>query len=159
MAQVLMDKEDSRILQELQYDFPISERPFEVTANKLHNSDAEAFERVQRIPDEGVIRRKGAGFDPNKLIFRSTLAAVSIGPEVVDRTAETIGKLPEVTYSYPRNNAFNIRFTIIAINEKRIEEIHEQIRACLYLDKSQILNLPEKRLFKPDARFSVSRRF
>ncbi|MHC4654108.1 MAG: hypothetical protein ACYS91_03705 [Planctomycetota bacterium] len=69
-----------------------------------------------------------------------------------------MGQFPDVPHSYLRNNAFNIWFTLIAIDEKRIEEILEQIRISLSLDKSQILNLPVKRLFKLDARFSVSRR-
>jgi DNA-binding Lrp family transcriptional regulator len=152
-----MDKSDSQILQELQYDFPLSERPYEVIADRLHISPVELWDRVQRMLDEGVIRRMGASFDSKKLGFSSTLAAVSVGPEAVDQAAETIGEFAEVTHSYLRNNTFNIWFTIIAIDEKRIEEILEQIRACLSLDKLQILNLPVKRLFKLDARLKVSR--
>ena len=153
-----MDKLDSRILQELQYDFPIRERPYEAIADRLHISNAELWEKVQRMLDEGVIRRMGASFDSKQLGFSSTLAAVSVMPEAVDRAAETIGEFAEVTHSYLRNNAFNIWFTLIAIDEKRIEEILEQIRASLSLDKSQILNLPVKRLFKLDARFGTSQR-
>lgn len=154
----IMDKLDSRILQELQYDFPIRERPYRAIADKLHISQGELWQRMQRMLEKGVIRRMGASFASNKLGFRSTLAAVSVGPELIDRASETIGKFVEVTHSYLRNNAFNIWFTIIAIDEKRIEEILEQIRICLSLDKSKILNLPVKRLFKLDARFEVSRR-
>lgn len=151
-----MDKLDSQILQELQYDFPIRERPYEVIADRLRISQAELWERAQRMLGEGVIRRMGASFDSNKLGFRSTLAAVSVVPELVDRADEIISKFAEVTHSYLRNNAFNIWFTIITIDEKRIEDILEQIRTSLSLDKSQILNLPVKRLFKLDARFKVS---
>jgi DNA-binding Lrp family transcriptional regulator len=52
------------------------------------------------MPDEGIIRRMGASFDSNKLGFLSTLAAVSIGPELVDRAHEVLGEFPEVTHSY-----------------------------------------------------------
>jgi len=106
--------------------------------------------------DEGVIRRMGASIDSKKIGFRSTLAAVSVEPELVDRAAEIIGTFHEVTHSYLRNDIFNIWFTIIAVDEKRIEEILTQIRDSLSLDKSKILNLPVKRLFKLDARFKVS---
>ena len=152
-----MDKLDSRILRELQYGFPIRERPYEVISDRLKISQAELWERVQRMLDEGIIRRMGASFDSKKLGFSSTLAAVSVRCEVADRAAETIGEFVEVTHSYLRNNTFNIWFTIIAIDEERIEEILEQIRTCLSLDKSKILNLPVKRLFKLDARFQVLR--
>lgn len=153
-----MDKSDSQILQELQYNFPLSERPYEVIADRLHISHAELWDRVQGMLDEGVIRRMGASFDSKKLGFSSTLAAVSVGLELVDQADEIIGEFTEVTHSYLRNNAFNIWFTLIAIDKKRIEEILEQIRVSLSLDKSKILNLPVKRLFKLDARFSISRR-
>jgi len=151
-----MDKIDSRILQELQDDFPLSERPYEVTADRLQISRVELWDRIQRMLDDGLIRRMGASFDSNKFGFRSTLAAVSVDPELVDRAAEIIGQFPEVTHSYLRNDVFNIWFTIIAVDDKRIEDILEQIRTFLSLERSKVLNLPEKRLFKLDARFSVS---
>jgi DNA-binding Lrp family transcriptional regulator len=152
-----MDKSESQILQELQYNFPLSERPYEVIADRLQISHTELWEKVQKMLDEGVIRRMGASFDSRKLGFSSTLAAVSVGPELVERADEIIGEFSEVTHSYLRNNAFNIWFTLIAIDKKRIEKILEQIRVSLPLDKSQILNLPVKRLFKIDARLSISR--
>jgi DNA-binding Lrp family transcriptional regulator len=110
------------------------------------------------MPDEGIIRRMGASFDSNKLGFLSTLAAVSIGPELVDRAHEVLGEFPEVTHSYLRDNALNIRFARIAVDEKRIEEILEQIRVSLSIDKSRILNLPVERLLRLDADFSISQR-
>jgi len=150
-----MDKIDSRILRELQDDFPLCEKPYEVIAEKLQIPVEELWDRTQRMLDEGVIRRMGASFDSGKLGFRSTLAAVSVKPEDVDRAAEIIGQFPEVTHSYLRKDDFNIWFTIIAIDEKRIAAILAQIRESLSLDSSKVLNLPVKRLFKLDARFQI----
>ena len=152
-----MDEIDSRILRELQHDFPLSERPYEVVATRLQISSEQLWTRVQRMLDEGVIRRMGASFDSKKLGFSSTLAAVSVEPELVDRASEVVGGFPEVTHNYLRNDTFNIWFTMIAVNEKRIEDVLEEIRTTLSLEKSAVLNLPVKRLFKLDARFSVSK--
>ena len=151
----VMDKIDSQILQELQYNFPLSERPYEVVAGRLKISKEEIWNRIQTMLDKGVIRRMGASFDSNKLGFRSTLAAVSIAPELVNRAAEIIGRFYEVTHSYLRNDVFNIWFTLIAVDDNRIENILEQIRKSLSLERSKVLNLPMKRLFKLDARFRV----
>ena len=151
-----MDKIDKRILQELQDNFPLSERPYEVIADRLQISREELWDRTQRMLDEGIIRRMGASFDSNKFGFRSTLAAVSVEPKLIDRVAEIIGQFSEVTHSYLRNDVFNIWFTIIAVDDKRIEDILEQIRTSLSLERPEILNLPVKRLFKLDARFSIS---
>jgi len=152
-----MDKTDSKILQELQDAFPLNERPYEIIADRMQISEEELWDRIQIMLDEGVIRRMGASFDSKKLGFRSTLAAVSVGSEQVDRAAEVIGRFHEVTHSYLRNDVFNIWFTIIAVDEKRIEDILEQIRTSLSLERSKVLNLPVKRLFKLDARFRVSK--
>jgi len=155
-AKNLMDKIDSQILQELQYNFPLCERPYEVIAERLKISKEEIWNRTQIMLDNGVIRRMGASFDSNKLGFCSTLASVSVAPEMVDHAAEIIGRFYEVTHSYLRNDVFNIWFTLIAIDNNRIENILEQIRQSLFLERSKVLDLPMKRLFKLDARFRVS---
>lgn len=151
-----MDKIDSQILRELQDNFPLSEKPYEIIANRLQIPKEELWERVRLMLDKGIIRRIGASFDSNKLGFCSTLAAVSVAPELVDRASEVIGRFYEVTHSYLRNDFYNIWFTLIAIDNDKIENILEQIRESLSLEKSKVLNLPMKRLFKLDARFHVS---
>lgn len=151
-----MDKIDSRILRELQDDFPLKEKPYEIIAERLQISVEELWGRIQRLLDDGVIRRIGASFDSNKFGFRSTLAAVRVKPEQVEYASEIIGKFSEVTHSYLRKDEFNIWFTIIAADDKTIESILEHIRTSLSLEKSAVLNLPMKRLFKLDARFHVS---
>jgi DNA-binding Lrp family transcriptional regulator len=162
-----MDKLDSQILRELQHNFPLSENPYEVIADRLQIPKEQLWSRVRAMLDNGVIRRMGASFDSNKLGFCSTLAAVSVGPELVDRASEIISRFHEVTHSYlrgdpilqkdrkmgTRNDAYNIWFTLIAVDNDRIESILEQIRESLCLEKSDVLNLPMKRLFKLDARF------
>jgi DNA-binding Lrp family transcriptional regulator len=148
-----MDKLDFRILQELQDDFPLSERPYEIIARRLDISCDELCKRVENMVGKGVIRRIGASLDSRKFGFCSTLAAVSVGPDLVDKAAEIIGQFSEVTHSYLRSDDFNIWFTIIAADQQRLAEILEEIRTRLSLDSSKILNLPVKRLFKLDARF------
>jgi DNA-binding Lrp family transcriptional regulator len=151
-----MDKLDSQILRELQDNFPLSEKPYEIIADRLKIPKEELWDRVRLMLDKGIIRRIGASFDSNKLGFCSTLAAVSVDPEHVDRASEVIGRFYEVTHSYLRNDPYNIWFTLIAIDNDRIENILEQIRVSLCLEKSKVLNLPMKRLFKLDARFHAS---
>lgn len=150
-----MDELDSRILHQLQHDFPLCENPYEVIAERLDISGEELWSGVQRMLDDGVIRRMGASFDSKKLGFSSTLAAVRVEPSLVERAAEVIGAFPEVTHNYLRNDIFNIWFTMIAADEARIERVLEEIRESLSLERSAVLNLPVRRLFKLDARFGV----
>src|SRR3989339_596104 len=136
-----MDELDYRILDALQNEFPLRERPYEVIAERLNISGDELWERVQRLLKEGVIRRMGASLDSRKLGYASTLAAISVPAEQVDEAAQVVGKYPEVTHSYLRNDQFNIWFTIIAPTPERIEDILNEIQSALSLKSSQILNL------------------
>ena len=148
-----MDDLDRRILEALQYDFPLSERPFDILAQRLGLDADLLWYRVERMLDEGVVRRLGASFDSKKLGCCSTLAAIRVPPALVDRAAQVVGRYPEVTHSYLRDHEFNIWFTIIAADHGRIETILREIRMALSLGTSDILNLPVKRVFKLDARF------
>jgi len=150
-----MDELDCRILEALQNDFPLSEKPYEIIANRLQIPCEKLWDRTQRLIAEGVIRRIGASLDSHKLGFCSTLAAVCCKADIVEQAAEIIGRFPEVTHSYLRNDNFNIWFTIIATDKKKIEHILEHIRTSLSLESSQVLNLPIKHLFKLNARFNV----
>ncbi|MCK4292247.1 MAG: AsnC family transcriptional regulator [Planctomycetes bacterium] len=148
-----MDELDCRILHVLQSEFPLSERPYEVLARKLQISCDELWERVEKLVDQGVIRRIGASLDSRKLGYSSTLAAISVEADRVEQAAEIISRFSEVTHSYQREHQFNIWFTMIAADNERIESILEQIRSALSLENSEVLNLPAKQLFKLDARF------
>ena len=150
-----MEEIDIQILHELQDNFPLKEKPYGLIAEKLQISEEQLWGRIQKLLDGGVIRRIGASINSNKFGFSSTLAAVSVKSDQVEHASEVIGRFPEVTHSYLRKDVFNIWFTIIAVNEKKIESILDQIRIDLSLEKSEVLNLPMKRLFKLDARFHI----
>ena len=148
-----MDELDHRILQVLQDEFPLSEDPYEVLAGKLRISRDELWERVEGLLGEGVIRRIGASLDSRKLGYHSILAAISVDAERVEQAAEIVDRYPEVTHSYLRDDEFNIWFTVIAADNKRIEAILEEIRSALSLESRRVLNLPAMQIFKLDARF------
>ncbi|MHC4426827.1 MAG: Lrp/AsnC family transcriptional regulator [Planctomycetota bacterium] len=150
-----MDRLDCQIIEALQNDFPLSERPYEIIARRLKIPFEQLWDRVEKLMSEGVVRRIGASLDSRKLGFRSTLAAISVKPALVEQATEIIGGFCEVTHSYLRNDEFNIWFTIIAADDERIEHVLEQIRSKLSLASSQVLSLPMKRLFKLNARFKV----
>lgn len=151
-----MDKLDGQLLNMLQNDFPLAEKPYEELAAKLEISRDQLWERVLRLMDNGTIRRIGASLNSHEFGFCSTLATVSVPSDLVEKAAEVIGQYPEVTHSYLRNDKYNIWFTIIAPNTQRMVTILEEIKTALSLEDSQVLNLPMKRLFKLKACFNAS---
>ena len=151
-----MDKVDSQVLKALQNEFPLSERPYETIASKLDIQCSELWKRIEKLVDEGIIRRLGASLNSHKLGFCSTLAAINVQANLVERATEVIDQFPEITHSYLRKDHFNIWFTVIASDNERIEQVLEQISSSLSLESSQLINLPVKKLFKLDARFNIS---
>lgn len=150
-----MDELDKRILDALQNEFPLRERPYDILAEKLGISVDELWKRVEGLIESGVIRRMGASLDSRKLGYSSTLAALRVSSERVEEAAAVVGGYPEVTHSYLRNDEFNIWFTVIAYDNERIEAILEEIRLALSLEAEAVLNLPATKLFKLDARFKT----
>ena len=76
-ARYAMDEIDHRILETLQDDFPLSERPYESLAERLGICCDELWRRTERLLALGLIRRIVAILDSLKLGYRSTLAAIS----------------------------------------------------------------------------------
>ena len=150
-----MNELDRRILDSLQNAFPLSERPYEVLANRLEISVDQLWDRLEKLLGGGEIRRIGASLDSRKLGYCSTLVGISVEEGLVEQASEVIKGLAEVTHSYLRKDDFNIWFTIIAVDEERIESLLEEIRSALSLKQSQILNLPMSHLFKLNARFNT----
>ena len=152
-----MDNLDRKILSELQNDFPISPKPYNIIADKLEISRDELWGRIQELIDTGIIRRIGLSLDSKKLGFCSTLAAIRVHPDRVAKASAFINTFHEVTHSYQRRDDYNIWFTLITENETRIEEILEIIRTELSLNVLDVLDLPVKKLFKLDARFGAKK--
>lgn len=148
-----MDNLDEQILESLQGDFPLCERPYDEIAEKLGISVDSLFCKVSSMLDSGLIRRVGVSLDSRKLGYSSTLAAVRVKEKLIEHAADVIRDYREVTHSYLRDDNYNIWFTLIAPSVERIVEILEEIRSELSLDADDVLNLPVERLFKLDARF------
>ena len=151
-----MDDLDKKILDELQQDFPICAEPYSVVAGRLDISIDELFDRINRLTDDGTIRRIGASLDSRKLGCFSTLAAIKVSKADVEKACQIIDALDEITHSYLRNNEYNIWFTIIAPSEQRLKQTIETVKKKLALSDSDVLDLPVEKLFKLDARFKPS---
>ena len=152
-----MDNIDNNILSELQDNFPICTDPYNAIADRVGLSRDELWARIQELIDSGVIRRIGLSLDSKKLGFCSTLAAIRVQPDRVAKVSAFINTFHEVTHSYQRRDEYNIWFTLIAESKTRIEEILEIIRVEFSLNISDVLDLPVKKLFKLDARFSAKK--
>jgi len=123
-----MDSVDSRLLNMIQEEFPLSFRPFKDIGDRLGLSEEEVIERIKNLKDRGLIRRMGGIFDPRSLGYKSTLVAVEVRAYNLEEVASFVNAYPEVTHNYQRDHRFNLWFTLIAPAEERIEEIINEVR-------------------------------
>ena len=148
-----MDDIDRRIIKELQENFPLEINPYEVIAGNLGMNTDQLWQRVIALAESGVIRRMGFSIDSRKIGYSSTLAAVRVTQDQVEKASELISGYPQITHSYLREDEFNIWFTVIADDRNRVLVILEEIRDKLNLTESDVMDLPVEKLFKLDARF------
>jgi len=151
MAEI--DAVDKTILNRIQSDFPITPRPYRAIASDLGLSEGEVLKRIARLKKQGIIRRIGGNFTPDKLGFVSTLCAAKVPENKISRFTEVVNRYPGVTHNYRRENAFNIWFTFIAPSMDEIDANLKQIAAETGV--TDILNLPATRVFKIKAEFKV----
>lgn len=147
-----MEQVDRKILNIVQANFPIVERPFQMLAEQVGTSEEEALKRTSDLIDSGVIRQIGPVFDSQKLGYKSTLVAMAVPSAQLDEVAQIVNRYSEVTHNYGREDHYNLWFTLIVSSQNRIEEILCEIREKTGVDR--ILNLPAQRLFKVKVEFN-----
>jgi len=148
-----LDETDRKILNRVQSDFPITPRPFLLIAQELGLSEADVIRRLSRLKKNGIIRRIGGNFYPEKLGFVSTLCAAKVPAEKVDRFADVVNRYRGVTHNYLRDSVFNIWFTFIASSREEIAENLDEISRETGV--TDILNLPATDVFKIRAQFDL----
>ena len=149
-----LDDTDRKILNHIQSDFPVTSRPYLSIADDLGLTEKDVINRVTRLKKNGIIRRIGGNFFPEKLGFVSTLCAAKVPEDKIETFAQAVNRYPGVTHNYQRDNTFNIWFTFIAPSMEEIEEKLKEISRKTGI--KDIINLPAIDVFKIKAQFDLS---
>ena len=147
-----MDTIDKELLSIIQYDFPLSKRPFQIIGEKVGISEEETLERVSRLKDEKVIRRLGGVFSSKELGYTSLLCAVKIPAAEIDQAAAFLNRYPGITHNYERNHDYNLWFTLITENSQVKDRIIKEIEEGIGYPVHQ---LPSLQTFKLRAVFKI----
>ncbi len=140
-----------KLLEILQFDFPISVEPWRDIGDKLGMSPGEVLKLVREMKENGIIRRIGGIINKEKVGYRSTLIAVKAGAECLDGVAEYLNSLVAVTHNYLRDDEWNLWFTFNYVDESEVEDLIEKLSTFPCVE--DIMNLPSERMVKIDARF------
>jgi DNA-binding Lrp family transcriptional regulator len=148
-----MDSIDKKILNILQKDFPLEERPFQIVAEKCGISEEEALSRIQKMKEDGIVRRIGAVFDGAKLGRVSTLCAARVPQYKLEKFVNAVNVSKGVTHNYLRDNEYNVWFTLNAATAQEVESFLADLKEKTGI--SDILDMRAVRTFKIDATFEV----
>ncbi len=139
------------ILDMIQDRFPLTPDPYDVLADSLDCATDTVHTAVMDLRREGIIRRIGGSFVASALGYRSTLAAAMVDATHLEEAASRASAWPEVTHNYERSAEYNLWFTIIAQNDRRLREILDDMRRCSGVES--VIALPAVRMFKLRATF------
>jgi len=152
---VRVDQRDRALLQWLQDEFPITERPWRSCGARLGMSEEEVVYRVRRLSSGGVIRSVHTILDKRKTgSGSSTLIAMRVPEGKIGDTASVINEYPAVTHNYQREHELNLWFTVNAGNEQELMGIIDEIKQRTGV--RGLLDLRTVRVFKTDVRFRFS---
>jgi siroheme decarboxylase len=107
-----LDNIDKQILNDIQWTFPLVDRPFLELVKKYHITEDEIIHRIKKLKDTGIIRQISAIFDTRKLGYKSALVAFAVDKNKIDEVANEINKHPGVSHNYERNHEYNVWFTL-----------------------------------------------
>ncbi|MEA3223937.1 MAG: AsnC family transcriptional regulator [Thermodesulfobacteriota bacterium] len=149
---IKMDNIDKKILNIINKEFPVEERPYKKIARTLGITEEEVIRRVSVLKQKGIIRRIGGIIDPKAIGWYSILCAADIAPERIEEFARVVNSFVEVTHNYVRSGSPNCWFTIIAPSKTRASEIISEIKDRLSIN---IVELHARRIFKIDVGFNL----
>ena len=107
-----IDPLDKQLLNEIQWTFPLSSRPYLEIATKHGLTEEDVMKRISLMKLIGLIRQINAIFDTRKLGYKSALVAFAVKKDRLDSVALQVDKHPGVSHNYERDHEFNMWFTL-----------------------------------------------
>ncbi|WP_300667308.1 AsnC family transcriptional regulator [Desulfoluna sp.] len=148
-----IDDRDKQIINHIQSDFPICQRPYAAIGEALSMDEQEIIARITKLKESGLIRRIGGNFGPEKVGFSSTLCGACVPTNQIDAFAEVVNSYKGVTHNYTREDEINVWFTFIESSVEKIEANLAEITERTGV--TRIYNLPATHIFKIRAEFTV----
>ncbi len=112
MGDTEVTAQDAELLNALQWDFPLDERPYAILGERLGLAESDVRARVNHVKELGVLRQLSAIFDTRALGYTSALIAAKIDPDKIDEAAESLNDHPGISHNYKRNHDYNLWYTI-----------------------------------------------
>jgi siroheme decarboxylase len=146
LDQQSIDPLDKELLNDIQWTFPLSGRPYLEIATKNRISEDDAMRRISNLKRCGLIRQINAIFDTRKLGYKSALVAFAVKKDSLDSVALEVNKHPGVSHNYERDHEFNMWFTLAVPPDGDLKKDLEQMASFDGVIKFRLL--PTLKLYK-----------
>ncbi|PVU70652.1 AsnC family protein [Sulfolobus sp. SCGC AB-777_L09] len=108
---------------ELEYNFPFSERPFQIIAERLGLREEEIVYKVKELIDNEVVKRIGMYVSFRAKGMESALVAAQISLDNLEKFRKIALGIKELTHNYIRNHPkYNVWYVIKAENREKLNE-------------------------------------
>lgn len=152
-----IDDVDKQILQIIQDDFPVVQKPWHEISGRLNIRENELIARVERLIECGIIRKIGPIVENSKIgLNASTLVAVKVWKDQIDQVASIINRYDNVSHNYEREDEYNVWFTLVAASKSELTKILAEIKKEIDVEEQDIISLPTVQRFKINVRFQLT---
>jgi len=147
-----VDELDRRIVNQLQGGFPVSERPFRETGERLGTTESELITRLRCMLDDGLLTRFGPMYHAENMGGAVSLCAMKVPPARFDEVAGQVNALPQVAHNYQRDHDMNMWFVLATETPDQLDVTVQKIEQ---LTGIPVFNLPKQEEFYVGLHFHV----
>ncbi len=146
-----MNELSQKLIDRYQKGFPLSSRPYLTMAEELGVTEVQVLESLAEMKSEKIITRVGPVFDHRKA-GASTLVAMSVPQEQLNKVAEQVNSFAGVNHNYAREHHYNLWFVVTAKNQKMLKKTIVEIENATGYSS---MPLPMERSFHIDLGFKI----
>jgi len=133
---------DKKIINRLQYGFPISDYPYRETAKQFGISEQALIVRIKNLLKTGLLTRFGPLFNAENLGGALSLCAMKIADNDFERVTAQVNVFPQVAHNYQREHALNMWFVLATESLKEKQTVLDEIKKITGYD---VYDMPKEK--------------
>ncbi len=135
----MLTDNERMVIREIQYDLPLSPRPFLEIAERTGLTEDEVLSTVDSLLERGLMRRFGAAVRHQHVGYKGNAMVVwNVPEERVDEVGTRLAAFPEVTHCYEREPQPGWPYNVYAMVHKHSQaeclELVRRISAAIEVD-------------------------
>jgi len=137
---------EPRLLDLIQAGFPLSGEPYADLGRLLGISQDEVMAHIRQLKAKGIVREIGPVLDSRRLGYQTTLVAMKVSQDYLEKASKIINEHPGISHGYEREHRFNLWFTLSLPPEADLEA--ELGRLSQAIGAGTAFSLPVLKQFK-----------